>query len=161
MLIGILIMAVFAVGATILLFTTPSDADALGEGPAIVEPEEKPEENVLPPEYSPPPVETPTPTIAPEQVTSIVITYGGNPIRDNDFSQPKGVPIELGVRVEPVGIDAPVEWSGVTVGDIEWEDIYEFTLVVGGIRIEGHEAGIARIKASAGDMETTVIVRIT
>ena len=164
MLISVLILSVFIVAAGILLFSMPIDADALNNDAAISSDEE--EDDDLVHGLIPEPIATPTPTpeppvIAPPEVISIIITYGGNPIRDNDFSQPRGVPIELGVRVEPVGIDAPVEWEGVTIGEKDWEDIFEFSLVVGGVRIEGIEPGSARISAKAGDLETSVIVRIT
>jgi len=160
MLIGVLILAVFAVGAIVLLLSSDPNQDDLGpQEPEIIDP--TPPDHYIPPEPIPTPTDSPPPTIAPLEVTSIIITYGNNPIKDNDFSQPRGVPIELGVRVEPPAIDATVEWEGVTVGDRNWDEIFEFTLVVGGVRITGLEAGTARILARAGEKETTVIVRIT
>jgi len=165
MLISILIMAVFTVAAGILLFTTPVDADAQNPAndPSINSPlDDVHQEPSL--TESPTPAPTPEPPdepLAPLEVTSIVITYGGNPIRDNDFTQPKGDPIELGVRVEPVGIDETVEWEGVTIGEGKtWDEIFEFAHVVGGVRVLGLETGSARLYARAGDKETYVTVRI-
>ena len=164
MLISILIMAVFTVAAGILLFTTPVDADAQnpGDAPAINNPEDDiNSEPSIAPEPTPSPTpEPPDEPIAPLEVTSIIITYGGNTIRDNDFTQKKGEPIELGVRVEPVGIDEAVVWEGANVGDRDWEDVFEFAHVVGGVRLLGLETGTARLYARAGDKETFVTVRI-
>ena len=158
MLIGVLILAVFAVGAIVLLLSTPNQDDGNQPEPEIVDP--TPPDNYIPPEPPPPPVITAEPTIAPLEVTSIIITYGGNPIRDNDFTESVGKSIELGIRVEPPAIDATVEWEGVTIGDKSWDEVFEFTHVVGGVRITGLERGDARILARAGEKETSVIVRI-
>ena len=156
MLISVLIMAVFTVAAGILLFTTPVDADAQNpaDDPGFSTPEDDiNSEHSLVPEPTPSPTpEPPDEPIAPLEVTSIAITYGGN--RIEDFTQPKGVPIELGVRIEPVGIDVEVVWESTD------EEVFEFAHVVGGIRLVGLERGDAKIIVRAGDKEAECWVRI-
>jgi len=153
MLIGVLILAVFAVGAIVLLMSTPNQDDGGQQEPEIVDP--TPPDNYIPHEPPPPPIITPEPTIAPLEVTSVMVTYGGAPLRyGNEFTQSLGVPIELGVRVEPVGINVDVVWENNS------EDIFTFTQVVGGIRLEGIEKGRGQLVVRAGEKEHVVTVVI-
>ncbi|MCL2821286.1 MAG: hypothetical protein FWD38_10780 [Oscillospiraceae bacterium] len=166
MLISVLIMGVFTVAAGILLFTTPVDADSRGEPdntPAISNPEE--DINNLP-SLAPTPTPSPTPSpepIAPVDVSSIEITYEGNPLRYEtngvkEFSLQKGRSLPLGTRVEPAGVVADVEWEGST----DYEDVFEFSHVTNGeIIVLGVETGSASLIARAGDKEHRITVRIT
>jgi len=156
MLIGVLILAVFAVGATILLFSTPTDADALGDDPALIEDEDDPDDLLNLIQESP----TPTPTfepepVAPPNVTSIAI-WVPNSHRVEDFTMSKDTTIELTALLEPVGIENEF--------DVIWEStdeaIFDFVPVVGGIRVQALETGDAKLIATAGDQSATTWVRV-
>jgi len=162
MLISVLILAVFTVAAGILLFTTPNNAEAQdpNNDPLLASPEDDIEsERGLHPE----PTEPPTPTPDPEppqlqlEVTSIRIMYDGRVM--TDFSQPRGVPIEMYVSLEPPGIEDMVT--------IEWEstdtEIFEVTPVDvngRGVKIMGIVNGYARLVVKAGGMEASSDVYI-
>jgi len=157
MLISVLIMAVITVGAGILLFSTPVEAEAQDppeEEPVITTPEDdlSSVQGLLPeptPIFEEPEPEEPAMTL---EVTSIQITYGGNVL--TDFTERKGVPIELGVRIEPPGVDVEIEWESTN------EEVFEFVNVVGGVRVVGIENGDAQLIVRAGDKEASTWVRI-
>jgi len=160
MLISVLIMAVFLVGASILLFTTPVDA---GEGSPDLTPS-LPDEDLIEepslPEETPPPQETPEPTpVVPMEVMSVQIQYEGRPLRwENEFSLQKGRTLDITARVEPVNLEAEVTWEGTN------DEVFEFSEIPGtinAVRVLGVEVGNARIIARAGEKEHVVTVRIT
>jgi len=108
MLISVLIMAVFTVGAAILLFSTPTADAGPVEPPSIGSPED--DIHSLPPAPDP----TPTPTVEPppvlvEEISSIRVTWGNNQLlggTENQFSLTRQYP-DLGIqaRVEPITLD--------------------------------------------------------
>ena len=116
MLISVVIMAVFTVGAAILLFTTPGDVSAQDpvDPPGLGSPED--EINSLPPIVEPTPTPTPEPTpVIVEEITSIRVTFGNDQLlggADNQFSLTTRYP-DLGIRatVEPITLD----WSILNV----------------------------------------------
>jgi len=159
-------MAVFTVGAGVLLFTTPTDADAQDSpnGDSSISSPEDEIDTVLGvhPEPSPTPTPTPEPEepVAPLVEQNIHITYGGMPIANNDFSQPRGVPIELGASWNPpLPIDEiTIEWENEDpeIFDIEPRDVGDRA-----VRVMGIMPGTSRLYLRIGDLETSVIVRIT
>ena len=161
MLISVLIMAVFAVAAAVLLFTTPIDAEAIDpeDDPAIsTDPEAdiNSEPGVYPEETStPPPVIPEEPEVILE-VTSITITYGGSPLQyGNEFSIKVGERIELGARIEPPSVEATPEWSSSD------EEIFAAVPVVGGVAVTGIGVGNATLIVEAGDKVVECTVRVT
>ena len=159
MLISVLILAVFTVAAGVLLFTTPVDADArdIPDDPAISTPDDDIDSvQGIHPEPSPEPVVTPEPEpIAPLEITSVTITYSGNP-RDN-FTAKIGEMVPLRVRVEPPGVDFRAEWSSSN------EDVFQVVAV--DVRHEGAEVtgigeGTGTLTVTVGDIEVTCIVYV-
>jgi len=113
MLISILIMAVFAVAAGILLFTTPTDADGQDPGSEIGLPAPEDDIDEVPgfhPEPTPTPTPDPTPVIAVE-INSITITYGGNPWNNDSFTIRSGGSEQFGLRIEPPAFDRADDFS--------------------------------------------------
>jgi hypothetical protein len=161
MLISVLIMAAFTVAAGILLFTTPVDADSSTppeNEPGISMPGEEGNESMegrhpVVPTTEPPPTTTEPPP--PPVVTDIFIVYDGRVL--TDFTQPRGVPIELRARIEPVGIDAEIIWSSSN------PEVFEVVPVdVGGVgvRVTGIARGDEKLILSVGDLQTECWVRI-
>jgi len=109
MLISVLIMAVFTVGAAVLLFSTPTaDADGPPEPPSIGSPEDDINTLSPPPTPTPSPTPDPTPVIV-EQITSIRVVFGNDQLlggSENQFSLTSRYPT-LGIRatVEPITLD--------------------------------------------------------
>jgi len=160
MLISVLIMAVFAVAAAVLLFSTPIDAEAQDpeEDPSISTPEDEisSEEGIYPEETATPqPVKTEEPVVELE-VSSITITYGGSPLQfGNEFSMKVGDRLELGARIEPPNLDVTPEWSSSD------EEIFAAVPVVGGVAVTGIKAGNATLIVVAGDKTVECTVRVT
>jgi len=160
MLISVLIMAVFAVAAAVLLFTTPIDAEAVDpeDDTAILTPEDEIDslEGIYPEESpTPPPVEPDEPEVILE-VSSITITYGGSPLQfGNEFSIKVGDRLELGARIEPPNLDVTPEWSSSD------EEIFAAVPVVGGVAVTGIQAGNATLTVVAGDKTVECTVRVT
>jgi len=160
MLISVLIMAVFAVGAGILLFTTPIDADA--QSPADDISISSPEDDIdsqpsLVPEPSPEFVEPPPPEepVLQMEVTSVRIMYDGRVM--TDFTLKKGETIEMRAVVEPVGIDVDIIWETSN------PDVFEVVPVdVGGVgvKITAIANGNEKLILRAGDQEATSWVRV-
>jgi len=161
MLISVLIMAVFAVAAAVLLFSTPIDAEAQDpeEDTSISTPENEinSEEGIYPEETStPPPVEPVVPDPVELEVTSITITYGGSPLQfGNEFSMKVGDRLELGARIEPPSVDVTPEWSSSD------EEIFAAVPVVGGVAVTGIKVGNATLIVVAGDKTVECTVRVT
>jgi len=160
MLIGVLILAVFLVGASILLFTTPADDD--GDNDTIAADAEEDEEAgqhlELPPEPTPSPTPEPTP-VAPPNVESIAIWVAPNSHDTRgDITISNGSTIDLTAKLEPVGIEesVTVEWWI----DPDDSNVFEFEEVVGGIRVSAHNTGSAKLYAAAGDTEIFTWIRV-
>jgi len=166
MLISILIMAVFTVAAGILLFTTPVDADAQTpvDDPSIASPEDDIEQlpGLLP---EPPPVyeepEPEEPVIIQPEISSLVITYSGSPLRDNEFTMSvSDNPIPLNIRIEPPGAESGLDitwWSE----NAEVADVVEAPGMGGlGANVTSIGTGNTRIFVSVGDQETSCLVRV-
>jgi len=161
MLISVLIMAVFAVAAAVLLFSTPIDAEAIDpeDDPSLLPPPENDiniEPGVYPEETAtPPPVEPDEPEVILE-VSSITITYGGSPLQfGNEFSIKVGERIELGARIEPPSVEVTPEWSSSD------EDVFAAVPVVGGVAVTGIGEGNATLIVEAGDKVVECTVRVT
>jgi len=154
MLISVLIMAVFTVAAGVLLFT--SEADAVNPTPEASPEITTPDDNlnILIPPSPPPTIEPqPSPTPVPLEVASVTILYGGNPLYYVDqFTERAGRAIELGVRVDPPGVDDRPEWR-IEYNEDE-EEFIQLDHVVGGVRLVASRAGRAKLIVSAGDKET-------
>ena len=163
MLISVLIMAVFAVAAGVLLFTTPNDADA---GDSSGSPElSTPDDDIdslqgIHPEPTPEPTPTPEPEpVAPQEVSSLTITYDGNP--RTDFAIKREEKVDVRVKVEPPGVD-------LNNFKIEWESSNEDQFQAVPVLINGHQIGVdvtgiatsgqATLTVRVGDMEQTCIV---
>ena len=166
MLISVLIMAVFTVGAAVLLFSAdPGDGRAsAGSETVIPNPEEGvesiPSITVAPtPSPTPPPVlETP----GPPAVETVVLQFDNRRMRD-DISQPlRSGELPINIRVEPIGSEnnMSIVWSSSDPA------IFEVVEVPGtnrlGAKIVPISTGSARLTVTVGDVESqTVIVRIT
>ena len=160
MLISVLIMAVFTVGAGILLFSTPVDADA--QSPEDEMSISSPEDDIdsqpsLVPEPTPDFVEPPPPEepALPMEVTSAQIVYDGRVM--SDFTLKKGDTIEMRARIEPPGVDAEIIWESSN------PDIFEVVPVdVGGVgvKITAIANGNEHLILRAGDQEATSWVRV-
>jgi len=168
MLISVLIMAVFTVGAGVLLFTTPVDADAPDpdNGINISSPED--DINSLPVNVDPTPEPTPEPTpIIQLSVTSLTITYEGRNVQP-EFSVKREEKVGLRVQVEPPDV---IEANDLK---IVWESSNEDQFTVTPVLINGHYYGVtvegvntegsARLIVTVGDpnnggMEESVLVR--
>jgi len=115
MLISVLIMAVFTVGAAILLFTTPVEAEAQHppEEPGINSPEDDiNSEQGLHPEPSPDPTPTPTPIMRLD-INSIHVTFGGSRW-DNDSFALNSTNLQsasFNLVIEPPGFDRADDFS--------------------------------------------------
>jgi len=161
MLISVLILAVFTVAAGILLFSTPADADAADNDndAAITSPDDDIDSVLgLHPEPTPTPAPTPEPTpIAPLEVTSVIITYDGNP--RTEFTAKIGEVVPLRVRFEPPILDGlDIDWSSSN------EDVFQVVPVEidrVGVNVTGIGEGTATLTVMVGDKEATCTVRIT
>jgi len=106
MLISVLILAVFVVGAGILLFTSPdgSASDQYEEnGPLLGTPEDDVDAYIAL-QTPPPPTPDPTPTPPPPQeIHSLALVYAG--VALEDFTVPRGDNVGIQIRIEPPGFD--------------------------------------------------------
>jgi len=160
MLISVLIMAVFAVAAAILLFSTPIDAEAQDteDDPVISTPEDEIDslDGLYPEEPPTPPPVIPEEPIAELEVSSITITFGGSPLQyGNEFSIKVGQRIELGARIEPPSVEVTPEWSSSN------EEIFAAVPVVGGVAVTAIKVGNATLIVEAGDKVVECTVRVT
>ena len=155
MLIGLLIMAVFTVGAAIMLFSTPVDTDTAPpeETPSLSNPEDDNEPSL--------PVETPTPTPTPDpipdvltEVRSVAITYDNKVT--TGFSLYTGEKLGIGLLIEPPLV---VEENNM---EITWESSNEDRFTVTPMMHNGNyyratvegiatEQGSATLKVTVGD----------
>jgi len=115
MLISVLILSVFVVGAGILLFTSPAEADIQYPGDdSDISGMEEDIQTFLPLEPidpTPTPVPTPPPP-PPIQITDIFITYGGS--RNDDFTVGRDQSVGVRLHVDPPNVDLSnyrVEWE--------------------------------------------------
>jgi len=152
MLISVLIMSVFAIGAGVLLFSTPVEADSSipEPTPALTNPED--DINYQESLSNPPPTATPEPEPdIPTEVTAIGITYSGRVIPD--FSLYPGEEIELGLKVEPESV---VENNNMRIA---WASSNEEQFGVVPILHDGNNwKAIAKGIASSGSAKLTVTV---
>jgi len=157
MLISVLILAVFTVAAGILLFSTPADADDRDNTPDsnISSPDDDiVAEQGLHPEATPTPTPTPEPEeVAPLEVSSVTITYLGNPRKD--FQVKVGEVVELKVRVEPFGIEADIEW---TSSNTDIFDVVPTTINRDTVNVTGIGVGTATLTVIVNGIEETCIV---
>jgi len=166
MLISILVMGVLVVAAGVLLFTTAPDADAVPNDtaeapPSLINADDITQVDGANQALDDPleddgddPLGEPTPVPGPT-VTSVVITHHNR--RIEDFTQPLGQPIELGVRIEPVGVQEDIIWLS---GDSAVFEVVPLNPEGTSARITGVGVGHATLTVSVGGMEATCIVRI-
>ena len=164
MLISVMVMSVFVIGAGVLLFTT--DVPAVEPPPQIFTPPSPslPDEfdNIrLPgthpvtpsPEPTPEPDE-PTPEPAPT-VRNVIITYNGR--ENRDFTASVGERVDLRVTVVPDDIEEEVIWTSSN------ESIFQVvpTNTQGtAARVTGLGRGTATLTASVGGFDAECIVRV-
>jgi len=152
MLISVLIMAVFTVGAAILLFTTPGDVSAQDPPDLSIS---TPEDDIhaLPPIVEPTPTPTPEPTpVIQLTVTSLTITYEGSP-RDTEITLRRDEELPLRVQIEPPEI---LEVNNL---DIEWSTSNEDQFIIAPVLLNGHYYGVHLTGvASSGSATLTVTV---
>jgi len=115
MLISVLILSVFVVGAGILLFSSPAEADNQypEDDPSISGMEDDVQTflPITPIDPTPTPEPTPPPP-PPQQITGVAITYAG--VRNEDFTVPRGQSVGIRLLVEPPDIDLSnyrIEWE--------------------------------------------------
>jgi len=133
MLIGVLIMSVFLVAASILLFTTPVDAmeEDPDTGPSLSDQDDEP------PSLTPPPPPTPDPTpdptlVEPVEITSLTVTFSGSLLggADNNFTLGRNEKLPIRATIEPITLDFDLL-------DIDFissnEDVFTATQVVLGM----------------------------
>jgi len=166
MLISVLIMAVFTVGAAVLLFSAPGEGggSASAGGGTVTQTPEDDVETVPTLTVEPSPSPTPSPELeeptAPS-IESVEIQFDGRRMRD-DVSQPLGRDLPINIRVEPIdserGID--ISWNSTNT------DIFEVVEVPGtnrlGAKIVPIAVGSATLTVTVGDVTSqSVLVRIT
>lgn len=164
MLISVIIMAVFAIGAAVLLFSSvETDYPPANNGEASLG---SPEDDVdviqgVHPEPTPTPTPVPTPEIAPPlEIESITITFDGN--RRDDITMSIGEVVPLRVRVEPPGAEDGIEiiWSSSN------RDVFDVVVVPGlsfpgqGVNITAIGRGVATLTVAIGDDYATCIIRV-
>jgi len=180
MLISVLVLGCLVVAAGVLLFTTDID-DAGAAPPAIEDSSEggllsnNPEDDVdtlgglnRPPRpgeddyYDDDPDDLGFATIEepPPQVHSVALLHNNR--RNPDFTAPVGFRITYTVRVEPIGVDAEIQW----VAENRHPD--QDPVFAVSPNIEGTEAvltmlspGTAYLRVTVGDQSDVVIVRVS
>ena len=87
-------------------------------------------------------------------VERVAITYAGGEV--TDFHIVIGENVPLSAKIEPMGVDAVVEWisSDTDVFTVASRDYYGTSATVTGVGI-----GVATLTVRAGDVEATAIVR--
>jgi len=100
-------MAVFAVAAGVLLFTTPVDADAqdAADDPSLSSIED--DIDNIQGLYTPPPTPTPTPEPEPvlqNPISSVRVLFSGSPVGES-FTLAVNEELPLNLNIEPVGFD--------------------------------------------------------
>ena len=154
MLISVLIMAVFTVGAAILLFSTPGDVSAQDpvEPPGLSSPDD--DVHALPPIVEPTPDPTPDPTpVIKLTVTSLTITYEGRKL-DNEITVRRNEKVGLRVQVEPPEI---LEVNNL---DIEWSTSNEDQFIINPVLINGYYYGVD-VTGVSSDRNTTATLTVT
>jgi len=164
MLISVMIMFVFVVGAGVLLFTTP--APALATPPQ----ENTPHISNLPNDLTVNSLEgtnpvkpSPEPVIEPEEpeqepvptVRNLIITYNGR--ENKDFTARINEKVDLKVTVVPEGVGEVVIWESSN------ESVFQVvSLDTDGTsaRVTGLGRGTATLTASAGEIVAECIVRV-
>lgn len=160
MLISVLILSVLTVAAGIMLFSTDAE---VGE-----EPSPEPEEidggivslpTIETPTPSPTPEETPTPPPPEVSMVAVKHTDGAALAFGNEFSMAGGTTLDLMAVIDPPGVEAEpiIESSNEDVFTVEWIS----TGVKNGFRVTAVGKGNANLVVSAGDITTTIIVRVT
>jgi len=164
MLISVLIMSVFVIGAGVLLYTTPVPEVETPEPPPVnqrpglpseISNVELPGTNPITPEPPPPPVEEEPEPEPPPQVRSVIITYNGR--ENRDFTARVGERVDLRVRVIPEGIEEVVEWTSSN------ENVFQVVALDtegSSARVTGVGNGNATVTASVGGVSAETIVRI-
>jgi len=153
MLISVLIMAVFTVGAAILLFSTPSADAGPVEPPSIGSPED--DIHSLPPAPDP----TPTPTVEPPPVltidiSSINVTYGGRSWNNESFTITSARPSEdFNFTLEPIGFDRADDFKIELISTNT--DVFEVTEVITG---QAGLYGLRATRVAVGDARLRIVV---
>jgi len=164
MLVSIMIIAVFTIGAGFLFFT----ADAGSESPPLPDPSEigSPEEDVISqPGYNQQPTESPVVTETPEPtptptpvVTSATIRYGTSP-RDTEFTVKVGETVEINVIWRPDGVTDPViRW---TSSDEEKFQVVPTQLDQVKVNVTGIGVGTGTLTVYVDDVEKSCTVHVT
>jgi len=163
MLVSIMIIAVFAIGAGYLFFT----ANAGPESSNVPDPSEigSPEEDVVSqPGHNQqpvaPPVETETPEpppTPPPVVTSATIRYGTSP-RDTEFTVKVGETVEINVIWRPDGVSDPViRW---TSSDEEKFQVVPTQLDQVKVNVTGIGVGTGTLTVYVDDVEKSCTVHV-
>jgi len=163
MLVSILIIAIFTIGAGYLFLTADT-----GPGNANVpDPSEigSPEEDVVtepgyiqpPPSEAPAPTEEPTPT-PPPVVTSATIRYGTSP-RNEEFTVKVGETVEINVIWRPESVSDPViQW---TSSDEEKFQVVPIQLDQMKVNVTGIGVGSGTLTVYVDDVEKSITVHVT
>jgi len=164
MLISVLIMAVFVVGAGVLLFTSPGEADA-GDIPdedlAVTNPEDDVDQvQTLTPSPTPELVEPEEPEEEEVIISSVVIRFSGNP--REEFTAKIGEMVPLRVTWEPPGSEPDIEWmtSDPNIFDVIPVTVNEGERFRRGAEVTGIGEGWATLTVSVGGVEATCRVFI-
>ena len=155
MIISVLIMAVFAVAAGILLFSTPVDApDIPEESPSINDPDDGVVS--LPGLIEP----TPTPTAEPPpaiqvEIASIHVTFGGRPWNNESFTlSAADSRAEFNFTIEPPGFDRADDFNIELISTNE--EVFEVTEVITGqTGLYGFRA--TRVGSGVGTLRIVVV----
>jgi len=163
MLISVIILAVFVVGAGILLFSSSADPDdqETTDGGFVMDIEDGNEQLINPNTPLPTPtepIETPPPP--PPDIASVVFTFQGN--RRDEFSVRVGENVGIGIRVEPPGVDLTgftVEWasSNESVFQVVPQFVTEGLAVHTGGSVTGMGAGSGRLSVVITDPDGEVV----
>ena len=151
MIISVLILAVFAVAAGILLFSTPVDAPVIPvETPGMNNPEN--DINSLPS------LPTPTPSPSPEpppviqlDIASLHITFGGRPWNNESFSlSASDSRADFNFTIEPPGFDRAddfnIDFISTNEDVIEVNEVITGQTGLYGFRVSRVGAGNARVR---------------
>jgi len=165
MLISVMIMCVFVIGAGVLLFTTPvPEVEPPPQAQTPLRPGTPddtdivslPGNNPVSPSPDPEPPEDPLPEPDPEPVVRhVIITYNGR--ENKDFTARVGERVDLKVTLVPDGIEEEVIWESSN------ESIFQVVaLNTAGTsaRVTAVGRGTATVTASVGEVVAETIVRV-
>jgi len=164
MLVSIMIIAVFTIGAGFLFFT--ADASPGSPGPSSPPEIGSPEEDVVSqPGHNQQPTETPDDTETPEPpptpppvVTSATIRYGTSP-RNEEFTVKVGETVEINVIWRPEGVTDPViRW---TSSDEEKFQVVPTQLDQMKVNVTGIGVGTGTLTVYVDDIEQSCTVHVT